>query len=151
MHSIHGYGSMILDRGRTAAYAAALRARIRPGSVVMDIGTGTGIMAFLACQFGARKVYAIEPDGVIQLAREAAAANGFANRIEFIPKLSTELELAEQVDGIVADLRGVVPPFQQGLSSMVDARNRFLPCPGWLDDPPARHIVGSTGRNAGSA
>ena len=39
----------------------ALRA-IDEGAVIVDIGTGTGIFAQLACRVGARRVYAIEPD-----------------------------------------------------------------------------------------
>ena len=71
---------MIADRPRTAAFMQAMRATIRPGAVVMDIGTGPGIMAVLACELGAAKVYAIEPSEVIQLAREIAAANHCADR-----------------------------------------------------------------------
>mgnify|MGYP001184895145 CR=1 FL=1 len=73
---------MIADRVRMDAYVRALRQAVVPGSVVIDIGTGTGIFAMLACQFGARRVYAIEPDDAIQVAREIAAANGFADRID---------------------------------------------------------------------
>ena len=57
---------------------------IKPGSVVVDMGTGTGIFALLACRLGARRVYAIEPDDAIQVAKEIAAANGCADRIEFM-------------------------------------------------------------------
>jgi len=47
-YSLSGYGEMIADRVRTGAYLEALRAVIRPGAVVMDIGTGPGIMAVQA-------------------------------------------------------------------------------------------------------
>jgi protein arginine N-methyltransferase 1 len=123
---MQGYGSMIRDTARTGAYAGALRAVVRPDSVVLDIGTGSGILALLACRFGARKVYAVEPDDIIQLAREAAAANGFADRIEFIQGISTRLDLREKVDVIVSDLRGVLPALEQGLVSIMDARDRLL-------------------------
>lgn len=49
MYSLSGYGDMIADRVRIEAFAQALRGAIRPGAVVMDIGTGPGIMAVLAC------------------------------------------------------------------------------------------------------
>jgi protein arginine N-methyltransferase 1 len=125
-YGIDGYGKMILDKSRTNAYADALRAVVRDGSVVLDIGTGTGILAFLACRFGARKVYAIEPGDVIQLARQAAAANGFADRIEFIHEMSTRVDLREKVDVIVAEIHGVLPAFEKSLMSIMDARERFL-------------------------
>jgi protein arginine N-methyltransferase 1 len=116
---------MIVDCTRQA-YAWALQNAIRPDSVVLDVGTGTGFFALLACSFGARKVYAIEHSTVIQVAREIAAANGFENRIEFLQGLSTEISLPESVDVIVSDIRGSLPLFRQCPSALIDARRRFL-------------------------
>ena len=126
MYSVAGYGRMIADRARVAAYTEALRRAVRPGCVVLDIGTGTGFFAMLACRLGARKVYAIEPDNVIQLARDAARKNGFADRIEFIQDLSMRVELPERVDVIVSDLRTVLPWYQQHIATIIDARERLL-------------------------
>ena len=126
MYSISGYGEMIGDTVRMSAYEEALRRSVKPGSVVVDIGTGTGIMAILACRFGARRVYAIEPDDVIQVARQIAADNGFSDRIEFIQDISTQVELPEPADVIVSDLRGVLPFFRHHLEAIVDARQRLL-------------------------
>lgn len=117
---------MITDRPRMDAYAEALRRTVTPESVVLDIGAGPGIMALLACKFGARHVYAVEPDDSIQLARELAAANGCADRITFIRDISTAIELPERADVIVSDLRGALPLFQQHIPSIVDARARLL-------------------------
>ena len=117
---------MIADAVRTNAYDRALRRAVRPGSVVVDIGTGTGIFALLAARYGARRVYAIEPSDAIQVAREIAADNGCSERIEFIQDLSTNVVLPERADLIVSDMRGVLPPFQQHLPSITDARQRFL-------------------------
>ena len=125
-YSIAGYGEMIADRPRMEAYVRALRQAVTPGAVVVDIGTGTGVFAMLACQFGARLVFAIEPDDAIQVARAIAAANGFADRIQFMQELSTKVVLPEEADVIVSDLRGVLPPFQHHIGSIADARERLL-------------------------
>jgi protein arginine N-methyltransferase 1 len=132
MYSLAGYGSMIADQHRMEAYARALESVIRPGSVVVDLGSGTGIFSFLACQFGARRVFALEPDDAIQVAREIARANGFDDRIEFIQELSTSVTLPERADVIVSDLRDILPPFQRHLPSIVDARARHLKHDGTL-------------------
>lgn len=126
MYSLSGYGHMIEDRIRMDAYTRAIRKTVRPGSVVLEIGTGPGIFAVLACQLGARRVYAIEADPIIQVARDVAAANGCADRIEFIEDLSTRVTLPVQADVIVSDLRGILPFFQSHLPSIADARRRFL-------------------------
>ena len=126
MYSINGYGAMIADRVRVDGYSRALSQAVRPGCVVADIGTGAGIFAMLACRFGARRVYAIEADDIIQVAREIAAANGCAERIEFIQGLSTQVSLPERADVIISDLRGVLPWFEGHIPAIADARRRFL-------------------------
>ena len=126
MYSIAGYGKMIADRGRMDAYRAALRQVIRSDSVVLDIGCGTAIFSLLACQLGARRVYAVEPDDAIQVAREIAAANGYGERIVFIQDRSDRIVLPEPADVIVSDLRGILPLFEHHLSSIIDARQRLL-------------------------
>jgi protein arginine N-methyltransferase 1 len=132
MYSLGGYGNMIADRIRIEAFSQALRKTIRPGAVVMDIGTGTGIMAVLACQLGASRVYAIEPSEVIQAAREIAAANQCADKIVFFENVSTKVEIPARADVIVSDMRGVLPLFENHIPSIVDARRRFLVSGGTL-------------------
>src|SRR5712671_406796 len=132
MYSLSGYGEMIADRVRIAAYIQALRQSVRPGAVVMDIGTGQGIMAVLACQLGASRVYAIEPDEIIQVARTIAAANGCADKIEFIEDLSNKVTLPLRADVIVSDMRGILPLFGHHIPSIADARRRFLAPSGTL-------------------
>jgi type I protein arginine methyltransferase len=125
-YSLAGYGAMIADRVRLDAYVRALREGIRPGSVVLEIGTGPGVFAVLACQLGAGRVIAIEASPVIQVAREIAAANHCADKIEFIEDISTKVTLPVRADVIVSDMRGVLPLFEHHIPSIVDARRRFL-------------------------
>jgi protein arginine N-methyltransferase 1 len=131
-YTIRGHGSMIADRVRMDAFAAALERTVRPGSVVLDIGTGTGLMALIACRLGARRVFAVDPGDSIHLARAVARFAGLADRVEFIQDLSTRVDLPERADVIVSDLRGVLPLFQQHVRSIADARERLLAAGGVL-------------------
>ncbi|HET6863211.1 MAG TPA: class I SAM-dependent methyltransferase [Pyrinomonadaceae bacterium] len=126
MYSVSGYGEMIADRVRTRAYLEALKQTVKPESVVLEIGSGLGLFAISAAQSGASKVYALEPDDVIELSRESARAANVADKITFLQALSTNVELPEQVDLIISDLRGVLPLFLNHIPSIIDARNRFL-------------------------
>jgi len=126
MYGLDGYGSMVADRVRVDAYAQALRKTVRVGSVVVEIGTGPGIFAVLACQVGASRVYAIEPSEIIQVAREVAAANGYTDKIQFFEQFSNRVTLPARADVIVSDLRGVLPLFGRHIPAIVDARRRFL-------------------------
>lgn len=120
------YGWMFNDPVRTRPYADALQSVVRSDSVVIDLGAGPGFFALLACKFGAKKVYAIEPDSSINLLRKLAADNGCLDRIEIIQDLSTEITLKEKADIMVSDLRGVLPVMSGHIGSIVDARNRHL-------------------------
>lgn len=126
MYGIADYWKMMGDHVRRDAYAEALRRTVKPGAVVLNIGTGTGIFAILACRAGAGRVYAIEDDDIIEVARALAATNEVQDRIEFIQGLSTDVTLPEQADVIVSDLRGVLPLHGHHIPSIADARRRFL-------------------------
>jgi protein arginine N-methyltransferase 1 len=126
MYSLADFGTMIGDRVRMDAYAAALRRVISPDSVVLDIGAGTGIMSLIACKAGARRVYAVEPSGAVQILIAAARDNGFAERVVVLQQRSTEVTLPDRADVIVSDLRGVLPPYRTHFADIADARRRLL-------------------------
>ena len=60
----------------------------------------------------AGRVITIEAGPVMPLAREIAAANHCADRIEFIEDISTSVDLPVRADVIVSDLHGVLPLFE---------------------------------------
>lgn len=126
MYSVSGYGKMIVDGARVDAHVNALRATVKPNSIVLDLGCGPGLFALIAAQLGARRVFAIEPDSAIQIGRDAAREYGLEDRIEFIQDVSTNVTLPERADIIISDLRGVLPLLQQHVPSIVDARSRLL-------------------------
>jgi SAM-dependent methyltransferase len=126
MYSLRDYGEMIADRERFEAYSKAIAKAVRLGDAVLEIGCGPGVFAFLACQAGARKVYAIDTEEVVYFARELAVANGFAERMEFIQSDSRKAQLPERVNVIVSDIRGSLPFFGHAVASIDDARKRLL-------------------------
>ncbi len=132
MYDINDYAHMIADKTRMDAYAIALKQAIQPGDIVLDIGTATGIHALLACKFGAKHVYAIEPNDGIHLAQKLAQENGYADRITFYQDISIEVTLPQKADVIVSDLRGTLPLFGEHIPTLVDARNRHLKTGGTL-------------------
>ena len=126
VYSAGDYGDMITCEPRMPAYAEALRQAVTPGCTVTDIGAGTGIFSLLACQYGAAKVTAIEPADAVMLLREAAEANGYAERITVVQGLSTEHVPEQKADVIVSDIRGSLPLFEHHIATIVDARERLL-------------------------
>ena len=126
MYSLDEFGEMVADALRFPAYSEAIARAVKPGDSVADIGSGPGVFALLACKAGARRVYAIDTEGVVEFGRQFAAANGLSDRIEFLRGDSRQILLPERVDVIVSDLRGALPLFGQGILALNDARNRLL-------------------------
>ena len=126
MYNVLAYGKMIADAARTDAYVTALRNAVRPDSVVVDLGSGPGLFALIACRLGARRVFAIESENIIQAGRDAARELGISDRIEFIQNVSTKVTLPEQANVIISDLHGMLPFFKHHIPSIIDARSRLL-------------------------
>ncbi|MEZ4400788.1 MAG: class I SAM-dependent methyltransferase [Kofleriaceae bacterium] len=120
MATLYGYAdpaeqaAMVLDRVRVDAYARAIAATVRPGDVVLDLGTGTGLLAMLAARAGARRVFAVERTGAIALARELITANQLGDVVELIRADVTELDaLPEPPRVIVSETLGHFAPAEQ--------------------------------------
>ena len=79
--SIHN--DMIYDEHRVTAYQRAIERTVKAGDVVIDVGTGTGILAFLCLRAGAARVHAIDRSPVINWARRLAESNGMVDQIIF--------------------------------------------------------------------
>jgi protein arginine N-methyltransferase 1 len=126
MYGLHDFARMISDEIRIDAYARALESAVRPGSVVVDIGTGTGIFALIACRLGARRVYAIDPSEAIAVGRELALENGFAEPIHFIQDDVRRVRLPERADVVISDLRGGMPFGPANLAVLAHAREHVL-------------------------
>jgi protein arginine N-methyltransferase 1 len=123
-YDLLGHGVIVGDERRTTAYLDAIQCAVRPNSVVCDIGCGTGVFTLAACDAGARRVFAIEPSPIVQVAKAIVAANGYSSRVEFIEAFSAAVTLPERADVIVMDLHGVLPDEQ--IAASIDARARLL-------------------------
>ncbi len=115
----------LTDAPKVAAYRAALAQVMPSDGVVVDLGCGTGLLGLIACQLGARKVYAIDAGAIISVAREVAAAAGYADRIEHIQAMSVDVTLPESVDVVVADQIGGMA-YEAGVLEFYDDARRFL-------------------------
>jgi protein-L-isoaspartate O-methyltransferase len=118
--------AMLNDRARTSAFLAATQQVVRPGDVVLDIGTGTGIYAIAAARAGARRVYAVEVGPVGEAARRLFDVNGVADRITLLRGQSTEIQLPEPADVLVAELIGDEPLAEGVVGITRDALQRLL-------------------------
>ena len=121
--------NMLEDTVRTEAYYhAILESRDAfEGKVVLDVGTGTGILSFFAAKAGAKRVYAVE--GSIAMARNAeilVESNGLSDVIKVIKGKIEEVEIPEKVDVIISEPMGVLLFHERMIESFLFARNKYL-------------------------
>ena len=138
---------MLQDHNRMAAYHSAILGNqdVFRDKVVMDIGTGSGILAVWAAQAGARKVYAIEYTDMAKHAEKVMKANNVDHIVTVIqsaveevvlPIEQDQLEVVDDdnndgnsmrcVDIIVSEWMGYFLLRESMLDSIIRARDKFL-------------------------
>lgn len=123
---------MVSDCPRTSAFHAAIHEAVKPGDVVMDVGTGTGVLAMFAAQAGAKKVYAIDATRISETATELIKANGMSDRIEVIHGRADELQLDSKVDVIISEWLGHAAFTESMLPAVLGARDLNLATDGCM-------------------
>lgn len=63
---------------------------------VLDVGTGSGILAIWSAQAGARKVYAVEATKMSEHARDLVKANNLQDVVEVIEGSIEDITLPEK-------------------------------------------------------
>jgi len=117
---------LLADETRTNAFREAISRTVRPGDIVLDLGCGSGILSWFACQAGAARVYAVDATRMADVASFLARQLGFADRVTVIRKESREVELPERATVLISETLGVTG-FDEGIAGSVkDARARLL-------------------------
>ncbi len=124
---------MINDFERNDAYKHALERAVTPDSLVLEIGTGSGIVSMMAARAGAKQVVTCEVNPILaRVAKETVARNGYADRITVVPRLSTQLtvgedgDLPEKADVFVSELINIGMLAPRMLSVLQHARTHLV-------------------------
>lgn len=129
------------DALRNKAFYDALKKTIVKGkSVVLDIGSGTGFLSFLAEKLGAKECWLVESGDVAGLAEELAVRNGI-KRCRFVHAHSADIPLPKG-DVVVSETlgnyaleEGIIDTLNEARSylkkggSMIPRRLRQFACP----------------------
>ncbi|MCC9079064.1 50S ribosomal protein L11 methyltransferase [Litorilinea aerophila] len=84
---------------------AALEEHIQPGDAVLDVGTGSGVLAIAAARLGARFIVATDIDPLaIQATRENLTRNG----LDGLPDLEVDVRQGSVPDGLTGRFQVVV-------------------------------------------
>lgn len=117
----------VKNKRRNKAFKEAF-AKLAEGKVVLDVGTGSGIMAIFAARAGAKKVIAIEKDPVMaEIARKNFERNGLQDKIQLIVGDALDMQELPRVDLLVGELLSTwcivepqVPVFKHLLNILED-------------------------------
>jgi len=128
----------LADGERTLAFQAAIAEVVRPGDIVLDLGTGSGIMALFAARAGARKVFAVEiGDYLSKASQQTFVENGYGNTIVALHNDAQEVNLAdvEKPDVVICEMitTGLIGEMQGPVinslkrSGVIDAQTLLVP------------------------
>jgi len=115
---------MLSDSIRVEAYKKAIKKNVKKGDIVLDVGTGTGILACFAAK-AAGRVLAVEPTETIELAKKIARKNNLSGKIEFIKSYIENIDIPK-VDHIVSEWLGIFGVQENLLPLIAYARDKFL-------------------------
>ncbi|MDQ3404394.1 MAG: methyltransferase domain-containing protein [Actinomycetota bacterium] len=115
------------DRLRMTAFRTAIFEAVAPGSIVVDLGTGTGILAQWALEAGAARVYGIDFNkSILDSAVDRITAEGHGARFHPRHGMSYDIELPERADVIISETLGNLTDNEGCVRILADARTRFL-------------------------
>ncbi|TSB26002.1 50S ribosomal protein L11 methyltransferase [Streptomyces benahoarensis] len=138
--------AMLNDTARNEALATAVRRAIPPGATVLDIGSGTGLLAMAAVRAGAAHVYTCEGNPLLaEIARQIIAEHGMSDSITVLTKFSTAIEvgrdLPRRADVLISEIVdcGLIG---EGLLPTVRHAREHLLAPGGVMMPVSARLHG---------
>ena len=126
---------MIKDKIRTGSYKKAIENNkiIFKDKIVLDIGSGTGILSIFAAKAGAKHVYGIEYADIADYSKEIIKQNNLSDKITIIQSKVEEANLpVDKVDIIISEWMGYFLLYESMLDTLLFARDKWLKKDGYL-------------------
>ncbi|TFY99422.1 tetratricopeptide repeat protein [Ramlibacter henchirensis] len=136
---------MMNEQERNGAFHAALQSAVSSQDTVLEIGTGSGLLAMMAARLGAKKVFTCEAVPLVaDTATRIVERNGYADRVTVLAKPSQAVQLGQDLPGkadvLVHEIFSSELLGENVLSAIEDAKVRLLK-PGGKILPAAASIM----------
>lgn len=131
--------SMLADTARNEAFQTALEKVVKPESIVLDIGSGSGLLSLMAGRAGAKKVYACElVKELADISKKIVKDNEMEEKVTVFNKLSRDIsvgtEIPEKADILVSEIlatglfgEGVIPSFRHAQEHLLKPNAVIIP------------------------
>ncbi|XP_075898771.1 protein arginine N-methyltransferase 8-B isoform X1 [Nelusetta ayraudi] len=128
---------MLKDEVRTLTYRNAMyhNKHVFKDKIVLDVGSGTGILSMFAAKAGAKHVYGIECSSISEYSERIIKSNHLDSVITIFKGKVEEVELpVDEVDIIISEWMGYCLFYESMLNTVIFARDKWLK-PGGLMFP----------------
>ncbi len=122
------HAAMLLgQKTRLTKFDQAIRQIVEPNDYVVDLGTGSGVLAIMATKAGARKVTGIDINQEsLEYARQAAVLNGVDDKIEFVEKHVLDFIPDERADVVICEMLSSILLIEQQIPASYHAVENIL-------------------------
>lgn len=120
---------MLRDKPRTAAYQKFMQqnSNLLKDKIVLDVGSGTGILSLFAASAGAKQVFAVEASSIADLSQSIIEENKMEDKVKVIKGKIEEVSLpVDKVDIIISEWMGFYLLHESMLDSVIFARDKYL-------------------------
>ncbi|KAF3689075.1 Protein arginine N-methyltransferase 8-B [Channa argus] len=120
---------MLKDEVRTLTYRNSMyhNKHVFKDKIVLDVGSGTGILSMFAAKAGAKHVYGIECSSISEYSERIIKSNHLDSVITIFKGKVEEVELpVEKVDIIISEWMGYCLFYESMLNTVIFARDKWL-------------------------
>lgn len=119
---------MLSDQARTNAYQNAIcnNSEVFKDKLVLDAGSGTGILAMFAAKSGAQKVVAVDDSDIAFYAMLIVSENSLKHKVDVVKTRLEDFHTSQLFDILISEWMGYFLVYEGMLDTVIKARDSLL-------------------------
>lgn len=124
--SVFSHSRLIKDDVRVSRFKEAIFSTVKSGDIVLDLGSGTGLLSYFAVKAGATRVYAVEMSKIGEFGKEFLKNTNEGESVFHINGCSSSIDIPEPCDVLVTEIIGNIVIEEGIIEAILDAKRRHL-------------------------